>query len=290
MVSELSLGTVELGLEYGIPTGGEPMKPDERHAAQVLNLALALGINLLDTARAYGDAERIIGRTLKGRRTDFILVSKVAAVPQQVQSAVEESLRALQTEHIDVMLMHCGADADPDEATAGELVRMREAGKIRFLGASVYGEQAALRAIEAGWCDCIEIAYSLLDRRPERAVLDLAARRRTGVLARSVLLKGALTSRIRSLPASFALLSNAVECVLQATGTSIEDLPEFAYRYILMQHPPHSALVGSACLDELRACVAYAEKGPLHEEVAARIRALAMPEPRWLNPGLWPQI
>ncbi len=58
MVSELSLGTVELGLEYGISTGREPLKPDERRASEILHLALDLGINLLDTARAYGDAEQ----------------------------------------------------------------------------------------------------------------------------------------------------------------------------------------------------------------------------------------
>ena len=59
-----------LGL-YGIPTAWEGLKPDESEAAGVLNAALDLGINLLDTARAYGDAEQIIGRVLKNKRNEF---------------------------------------------------------------------------------------------------------------------------------------------------------------------------------------------------------------------------
>jgi aryl-alcohol dehydrogenase-like predicted oxidoreductase len=293
MVSELSLGTVELGLEYGISQAGERLQPDQRRASDVLHRALDLGINLLDTARAYGDAERIIGRALKSRRREFILVSKVAASPAQpecVRQAVEESLEALQTVEIDVMMIHCGTDAMPDEETAAELIRCQEAGKVRFLGASVYGEPAAISAINAGWCDCIEVAYNVLDRRPEQSVLKLAAERHVGVLARSVLLKGALTSRIHTLPAAFAPLVRAVENVSRAAGMPIGQLPELAYRYVLMHQPPHSALVGSARIDELEACIDYSRKGPLPGDVTARIRELKIPESRWLNPGLWPNI
>jgi aryl-alcohol dehydrogenase-like predicted oxidoreductase len=290
VASELSLGTVELGLEYGIAPAGEQLKPDERRAAEVLNEALNLGINLLDTARAYGDAEEIIGRTLKGRRKDFILVSKVAANPRQACAAVSDSLAALQTDHIDVMLIHCGADADPDGDTAGELMKLRDAGAIGFVGASVYGERAALAAIESGWCDCVEVAYSVLDRRPEERVLARAAEREVGVLARSVLLKGALTNRILALPETFQPLKTAVQDVMAATQTAIEDLPELAYRYVLMQQPPHSALVGSARIDELRACAAYARKGPLPTDIVATIRGVTILEHRWLNPGLWPEV
>ncbi len=235
---------------------------------------------------------RIIGRALQGRRHEFVLVSKVQASPEQphrVHQAVDESLAALRTDRIDVMLIHCGADALPDSETAAELVRLREAGKLRFLGSSVYGEQAAMAAINADWCDCIEIAYSVLDRRPEKSVFALATDRKIGVVARSVLLKGALTSRICALPPEFGPLVQGVNGIIQSAGILIGQLPELAYRYVLMNQPPHSALVGSARTDELRACVEYAGKGPLPEEIAARIRALTIPESKWLNPGLWPQ-
>jgi aryl-alcohol dehydrogenase-like predicted oxidoreductase len=289
-VSELALGTVELGLDYGISTPGERLKPDRRKAAELLHNALDLGINLIDTARAYGDAEEIIGETLRDRRDEFVLVSKVGANPSAVREAVEASLRALRTDYIDVMMIHCGADADPDPETAGELVRLRDAGALRFLGASVYGERAALAAIDSEWCDCIEIAYSALDRRPEARILARAAERSIGLLARSVLLKGALTRRIHTLPAAFRPLQNAIACLCEAAGTDIDHLPEVAYRYVLSEELPHSLLVGSAHLTELQACVAYVERGGLDADAAARIRSLPIPDAMWLNPGQWPSL
>src|SRR5262245_19395019 len=158
-VSEISLGTVELGMAYGI----EATKPTENEAAALLHQALDLGINLLDTARAYGDAEAIIGRNLAGRRDEYVLLSKVPAGGREsVQGMVEESLRELRTDHIDIMLVHCGYGAAPGADTVSALLTCKSAGKLRYLGASVYGEEAALTSIENEWCDCIEIAYSAL--------------------------------------------------------------------------------------------------------------------------------
>jgi len=283
-VSELALGTVELGLDYGIATAGQRLKPDRREAARLLHAALDLGINLIDTARAYGDAEEIIGEALKDRRGEFVLVSKIAADPAGVRTAVESSLKALRTDHIDVMMIHCGMDADPDPATAAELAKLRDSGAVRFLGASVYGEHAALAGIESGWCDVLEIAYSALDRRPEARTLPRAAEAGIGILARSVLLKGALSNRICTLPPAFAPLQDAV----RALSADADHLPELAYRYVLRNDPPQSALVGSAHLPELQACIGYLDKGPLDAVEIARLQALPLPELMWLNPGLWP--
>jgi aryl-alcohol dehydrogenase-like predicted oxidoreductase len=291
MVSELSLGTVELGLDYGISAAGGRLKPGEREAARLLHAALDLGLNLLDTAPAYGDAERIIGSVLKDRRAEYHIVSKVAASPgrpERVRASVEASLKALATDHIEVMLIHCGADAHPDEETAVELTKLRSSGAIGFAGASVYGEAAAVTAIESGWCDCIEIAYNLLDRRAENLILARAAERGIGVLARSVLLKGALTRRSHHLPSAFRPLTGPVEQLLVAASITVEELPELAYRYVLTTEPPHSVLVGTARISELQACVDYARKGPLTPELLARIRAIPSPDERWLNPGNWP--
>jgi 1-deoxyxylulose-5-phosphate synthase len=291
-VSQLSLGTVELGLDYGFTAGRGASKPDPTQAVALLNEALEAGINLFDTARAYGDAETLLGRALGHRRREIVIVSKVAACPgrpDDVRRSVEESLRALGTGHIDVMMIHCRYNAPPDADTAEVLLRCRDAGMIGAVGASVYGEGPALDAIRSGWCDCIEVAYSALDRRPEATVLHQAARADVGVLARSVLLRGALTSRCSLLPAPFAPLNHAVAALAQAAKVPMEDLPELAYRYVLGPTPPHSALVGTAHRDELRNCIAYALRGPLAPAEVEAVRALPMLHESWLNPGLWPK-
>ncbi|MBM3776552.1 MAG: aldo/keto reductase [Acidobacteria bacterium] len=284
-VSEISLGTVELGLDYGIRPAGEDARPDRAGAARLLHRALDLGINYVDTARAYGEAEERIGAALGGRRSEFFLASKVLpGDPGSVAASVRQSLQALGTEVIDVMMIHSApADVFLRSDVLPVLEGFRRQGHIRFLGASVYGEQSALAAIESGFCDCLQIAYSLLDRRPESRVLAAARERDVGIVARSVLLKGALTHRYRYLPEALAPLRRAVEQI-------DPDLPELAYRYVLHNPLVHTALAGTARVDELEAVAGYAAAPPLTGELLARIGAIRIEDESLLNPGNWPPL
>jgi len=288
-VSQLGLGTVELGLKYGI--GKHTSPPSEAEAVALLHFALDSGINLIDTARTYGASESIIGKALKGRRQEYILVSKVQPHPGNsliVQTLVEESLRDLQTDNVDVMMLHCRADESaPDPDSIDALQRLREAGKVRFIGTSVYGSSAALAAIRDGAFDCLEIAYNALDRRSEGGVLDSAKEKDIGILARSVLLKGALTERFHSLPAELNALKAAVEQLVELAGGPHE-LPRFAYRYVLSREPPHSALVGTASRAELQACIAYTAEGPLPRSAIEAAERIEVGDEVILNPGHWP--
>ena len=293
MVSEISLGTVELGLDYGIAAPGEKLQPPEQKAAELLHFALDRGVTLIDTARAYGAAESIIGRAIAGRRDDFVLASKVRpqpGEPEAIRKSVEQSLRELRTDRIDVMLMHCiDGEIEPDPDTLGELIRQREAGHLRYIGSSVYGPQAALAAIHCGAIDCVQVAYSPLDRRVEESVLPEARRLDVGVVLRSVLLKGALTERFVQLPEALAPVK---ECAaeLAAIAGGIARLPQLAYRYVLSQEPPHTALVGTASRTELEEAIAAAEMGPPDAETLAAIRRVTISDERWLNPGNWPPL
>ena len=190
-VSEIGLGTVELGLEYGIAVERTKRLPSRDEAAQVLNQALDSGINYIDTARAYGVSEEIIGWALKSRRKEYILASKVGgrgcanegdgSLRTHVTSSVRQSLQALQTDVIDLMQLH---SVSAEEIRRGEMAdilqEIQKAGSIRFLGATTYGEEAALAALEDGRYDCIQIAYNVLDREPETRVLPLAQSKNVG--------------------------------------------------------------------------------------------------------------
>ena len=153
---------------------------------------------------------------------------------------------------------------------------------------SVYGEEEALAAIHCGRYDCVQVAYSMLDRRPEHRVLPAATEQDIGIVVRSVLLKGALTHRARLLPDALAPLKEAAarfEALAAATSLS---LPEMAYRYVLAHPAAHTALVGTARIEELEAAVAYAEHGPLPAELVERVRAIGLADETYLNPGTWP--
>jgi aryl-alcohol dehydrogenase-like predicted oxidoreductase len=288
-VSELSLGTVELGLDYGIASGEHP--PSEGEAAKLLHFALDHGINLIDTARAYGGAERVIGQALKNRREEYVLVSKALPMPEEpskVRSQVEESLAQLQTDRVEVMMVHCRASQTlPDDGTLEVLEVLRREGKILFLGASVYGPEAAVAAINCGWFDCIQVGYSALDRRIETGVLALAAMKDIGVVARSVLLKGALSERYLLLPEALDSLKRSI-AQLAAIAGSVSRLPELAYRYVCSRPVPQSALVGTARRNEIEECIRYLENGPLSPAEIRAVQQVQVAEERWLNPGNWP--
>ena len=291
-VSALSLGTVEIGLDYGISEHGEARRPTEQDAHDLLHFAVDHGINLIDTARAYGDAEAIIGRALKNRRSEYILASKVMPRPEApslVRTQLEESLAALQTDHVDIMMIHSRAEQiEPDTETLALIAQAQRDGLVRFIGTSVYGPDAAARAIECGWFDCVEVGYNALDRRIESRVLDLAERRDVGVIARSVLLKGALSERYTFLPESLAPLKHCVSELASIAG-SVQKLPELAYRYVCNRPVPHSALAGTASRAELAACISYLESGPLSADQISAIQSVRLEDETLMNPGNWPR-
>lgn len=262
-VSELALGTVELGLEYGIAAGGEVLRPSYEDAARLLHGALDLGINVIDTARAYGEAEEIIGRALQGRRREFVLVTK--AVPDRVEESLTESLQRLRTDYVDVLMLHCRVGEVPAPP-----VLPKE--RVRFVGASVYGP-----FVPAGF-DCAQVAWNVLDRRAEAGEYGSM-----GLMARSVLLRGALSFRHRWMPSVLGPVREAIER-LERIGLP---LPELAYRYVLSTERPVTALVGTGRMTELEQCCEYASRGGLPLDVLEEIRRIQVDE--WLlDLSRWP--
>ena len=298
-VSEIGLGTVELGLDYGVPVAGEHLRPPEEHAARLLNRALDLGVNFVDTARAYGASEEIIGRALKGRRSEYILASKLAPIRDegqsdqelraQVKTSIAESLRMLQTDVIDLLQLHW---APVDVITKGRMLaaarEIQQAGHVRFIGASTYGEEAPLAALADGGYDTLQVAYNLADRTLEEQVLPLAEQQGVGIIVRSVLLRGVLTHRYAILPDQLAELRSAIAQLSHLADAEVCSLPEMAYRFVLAHPAVTTALVGTARREELEAALAFAGVGPLPPTPMAAIRQVTVRDRSQLNPGTWP--
>jgi aryl-alcohol dehydrogenase-like predicted oxidoreductase len=297
-ISEIALGTVELGLDYGIPSG-DHARPAPEAAERLLHYALDLGINLIDTARAYGESEAIIGRALRGRRRDVILASKVVCPPgdalpqatlaQIVEQSVATSLRLLQTDMLDILQVH-SATAEMIErgAITGVLDDLRRAGVVQYIGATTYGERAALAALADGRYDCVQLAFNVLDREARERVLPEARRSDTGVVVRSVLLKGALTERRAHLPAELADLRNTAQQLHDIASCAGISLPELAYRFVLSHASVAAALAGTARVSELEQICQYAAQPALAPELLAAIEAVQIEHSDQLNPSNWP--
>ena len=205
-VSPYALGALMLATSIG--------NPDPDDSARIIHKALDAGINFIDTADAYGDSEEVVGRALKGRRDNVVLATKVSRPmgedPNQrggsrrwITTAVENSLRRLGTDHIDLYQMQ-RPDPDTDvEETLSALTDLIRSGKVRAIGTST---MPASEIVEAQWAAerrglerfrTEQPPYSLLDRGIEREVLPVAQRYGMGTLVWGPLGEGLLTGRVR---------------------------------------------------------------------------------------------
>jgi aryl-alcohol dehydrogenase-like predicted oxidoreductase len=187
---------------------------DPKDSIRIIHKALDAGINLIDTADAYGDSEEIVGAALKGRREHVVLTTKVSrpmgtdpnqqgASRRWIMTAIENSLRRLQTDHIDVYQIQ-RPDPDTDiEETLSAMTDLVRSGKVRAIGTST---MPASDIVEAQWVAerrglerfrTEQPPYSILNRSIEREVLPVAQRYGMGILVWGPLGQGMLTGRVR---------------------------------------------------------------------------------------------
>jgi aryl-alcohol dehydrogenase-like predicted oxidoreductase len=190
--------------------------PDHDDSIRIIHNALDFGINFIDTADRYsaGESEEIVGKALKGRRDNIVLATKVNGPMgddpnmrgnsrRWITRAVEDSLRRLQTDHIDLYQIHRPSPDTDIEETLSTLTDLMRAGKVRAIGSSIF---PVSEIIEAQWVAerrglarfrSEQPPYSILDRGVEREVLPACERYGMGVMVWSPLSKGMLTGRYR---------------------------------------------------------------------------------------------
>src|SRR6266571_1781924 len=207
-VSVVSLGTAALGLDYGIAAPGGFGRLSEDEAFRLVRAAIDCGITLIDTAPAYGDSERIVGRAA-GRDPRAIIATKIAPshlaashsapshlapshlAPSHIRTSIESSLRTLDREVLDIVQVHNATREMMEEgAVTDALLDAKRLGLVHILGASVYGEEAALAVIRSGEYGVLQVALNALDQRMMRDVLPAAEAAGVGVILRSAFLKG----------------------------------------------------------------------------------------------------
>lgn len=314
-VSALSLGTASLGIDYGIQAPGEFGRPDEDEAMRVVERALDRGITLIDTAPAYGEAERIVGRAI-GRDPRVIVATKISpgsppyvasgpsagSAPSRATStggfsravvdSIESSLRALDRDVIDILQIHNATREMIDDVhLMRALVDAKKRGLVRFLGATVYDDAAGLAVIETGEYDTLQMALSVLDQRKLRAVMPAADAAGIGVIARSAFLKGALTKKAEHLPGTLAPLRDAAARARDALADgSWDELAQAAIRFCLSAPHVSTVLAGARRLDELDAALDAEAAGPLDAGTMSVARKLAIRDDALLDPSRWPPL
>ena len=186
---------------------------DERESIATIHRALELGVNFLDTADMYGPFknEELVGRAIKGRRDKVVLATKfgnmrgedgsflgVNGRPEYVRQACEASLRRLDVEVIDLYYQHRVDPNVPIEETVGEMKRLVEEGKVRYLGLSEAAAETIRRAHRVHPIAALQTEYSLWSRDPEDGLLEVCRELGIGFVAYSPLGRGFLTGQIKS--------------------------------------------------------------------------------------------
>ncbi len=171
---------------------------EDADSIAAVHAALDSGITFFDTAEGYGRSEEVLGRGLKGRRQEAVVATKVSGVnlkPDDVASACDRSLQALQTDYIDLYQIHWPNWDVPLSETVGALDALQAAGKIRAYGVCNFAETDLSEMISLGQCATNQMPYSLVWRGIERAVLPLCRQNGIGIICYSPLAQGVLTGR-----------------------------------------------------------------------------------------------
>jgi aryl-alcohol dehydrogenase-like predicted oxidoreductase len=294
-VSVLGYGAMELRGQLSGPASqlSGPAITDE-DAGRLLNELLDAGINLIDTSVDYGRSEELIGRHLSSRRGEFFLASKcgcpvslppgVLPTPEthdyraaNVRADVEQSLRRLQTGHLDLVQVHLSPPRSELEASATieALQSLRAEGKVRFIGMS--GTLPNLPDhIDMGVFDVFQIPYSAL--QPEHdELITRAANAGAGVLIRGGVARGTASEdknwTVQPLSSSGPPAQDRWQAAkLDELLDDGMDRHQFILRFSLSHPGMSSAIVGTSKPEHLRTNVKAASRGPLPEDIYAEAR------------------
>ena len=182
------------------PLGGGMGQVDEKTAIATIQAAIDSGIALVDTAQAYRSSEATLGKALKGGyRERCFLATKVSGKysPQDIRSAMENSLRALQVETVDLYQIHGWNPQYPIEASMETMARLKEEGKTRYIGVSNFNDRQMWQAMQTARFHSNQPRYNMFDRRIETQDIPFCEEVGIGILAHSPLAKGLLTGKYR---------------------------------------------------------------------------------------------
>jgi aryl-alcohol dehydrogenase-like predicted oxidoreductase len=269
------------------------LKPGDPDNEKILQRAVELGINYFDTADLYdkGANEILVGKALKSCRDKVFIASKAGNQwrsdgsgwdwnpdKNYILKCADESLRRLQTDYLDLYLLHGGTINDPIDETIEAFEILLKQGKIRHYGISSIRPNVIREWLNRSNIVAVMMQYSLLDRRPEKEMLSLLQENKIGVLARGSVAQGLLVNKaprpyLNYSEEEISKVSNTVELLSDQSRTKAS----LAIQYVLHHPAIASAVVGIRTLEQLKDAVAAVEIPGLKPEEIYKLKTLFPP-------------
>jgi len=253
------------------PIGGGMGAVTDQQAIEAVQAAIDVGMTFIDTAESYLTSEALIGKAITGHRDQVFLATKVSGRDhsrERIEQALESSFQALGTDYIDLYQLHSPQPQWPIAETMETLLRLRDQGKIRYIGISNYSAEQTVEAVQHGPIHSSQPRYNMLNRDAEESILPACQEKGIGVIPHSVLAKGHLSGRYqpghsfdsedeRSEFASFTL--KGMERVITVTSKLASwsqdhgrDLIQLAIAWTLAQPSVTSPIVGAKSAEQVR--------------------------------------
>jgi spore coat polysaccharide biosynthesis protein SpsF len=301
--ARLVLGTVQLGLPYG--AANRTSMPSEDEAIELVRTAISRGVREIDTARAYGDAERRIGLALPAPSAAEITtkldpLDPVAshAAPDVASAAARESLAAsraaLGRDRLDTLLLHRAGHRNAWQSAVWEFLKSeRDCGQIGRLGISVQTPEEAIAALDDPDVAHLQLPFNLIDQRWQMTGVIAAIRTRPDVTihVRSVFLQGLLANRrVAIWPRISGLDPEALtRCLAQlANGLGRESVADLALAFVRGQGWIDGVVIGMETSAQLANNLFLFDRAALTEEECDKVRAAIPPVPdALLDPARW---
>jgi len=291
---------------------------DDEESLRSLNAARNAGVNFFDTALVYGDghSEELIARAF-GRDKDIIIASKVPPINyvwevgagsplrntfprEHVLRSLEQTLRSLGREQIDIYQFHTWHDDWAEEPEWQEAVReLKSSGKVRLVGISIQNHQPAnvLKALDTGLIDSVQVIYNIFDQSPEDELFPYCEEHGIGVIVRVPFDEGALTGKLKpdtKFPEGDFRHNyfsgkrkeevwKAVQAIVHDTGITLDELPSVALRFCLTPPAVSTVIPGMRNVRHVAANVAASDAGPLPAEMVAKLRKHRWVRNYWLQ-------
>jgi aryl-alcohol dehydrogenase-like predicted oxidoreductase len=285
--NKLILGTVQMGLAYGINNTIGKVSMEDSHA--ILGYAYDHGIRILDSAEAYGNAHNVIGTFHKNNPDKTFEV--ITKLPHQFDADINDKvnlyLAELQVNQLHALLFHSFGSYEANSDNFSVLTDLKSSGKIKYIGVSVYTNEEIEAVLLNDEVDIIQLPFNLFDNSNLRgAILEKAKAKGKIIHTRSALLQGLFFKGVNSENKTVQALKNELVQLSNISESSKVSIAQLALNYCLQQTTIDNVLIGVDSIKQLEDNIESLNHS-IQDKTIQEINSIKVADINLLNPSLW---